>query len=191
MDLHPLQVPNTVLTDNLNGTLITYNGNEHSLQNDMGNFKLKNCKLKSGYLPIGTASYADTIYILSYNPIEDNIELGSYPSPVQYNNTDASGYRQLLGVLENYLRGVIATNGVEHIEEPIVVNQTALRKCINKITFDDNFFKLKTGDEYILNVNNSEILCGFEDLTYEVVFENGASQKFDPTQNEYGFTPVP
>jgi hypothetical protein len=122
MDLHPLQVPNTVLTDNLNGTFITYNGNEYSLQNDMGNFKLKNCKLKPGYLPISTASYADTIYILSYNPIDNNIELGSYPSPLQYSDSKTQGHRQMLGVLENYLRGYIAATGVDYIEEPISVS---------------------------------------------------------------------
>ena len=36
-DLNPISTPNTVLTDCLNGTLITYDGNEYSLQNDKGN----------------------------------------------------------------------------------------------------------------------------------------------------------
>lgn len=37
MDLSPLVTPNTVLTDNINGTFITFNGDELSLQNDSGN----------------------------------------------------------------------------------------------------------------------------------------------------------
>ena len=37
MDLHPLTTPSNVLTNCLNGTIITYNGNEFVLQNDMGN----------------------------------------------------------------------------------------------------------------------------------------------------------
>jgi hypothetical protein len=37
LDLHPLVTPKTVLTDNINGTFITYNGNEFCLQNDRGN----------------------------------------------------------------------------------------------------------------------------------------------------------
>jgi hypothetical protein len=94
MDLHPLQTPNTVLTDNLNGTFITYNGNEYSLQNDMGNFKLKYCRLEPKYFPIGTTSYADTIYIVSYNPVDRLVQVGSYPAPVQYNETPASSYKQ-------------------------------------------------------------------------------------------------
>lgn len=191
MDIHPLQVTNTVLTDNLNGTFITYNGNEYSLQNDMGNFKLKNCKLKPGYLPIGTASYADTIYILSYNPIDDNVELGSYPSPVQYSDSKTSGNRQLLGVLENYLRGYIAAAGLDNIEEPIIVNWEILNSYVDKVTFDDSVFKLKSGDEYILNITSSEGLCGFEDLSYKVIFDSGKSQTFSIKQNEYDFTPVP
>ena len=46
MDLHPLSTPNNVLTDCLNGTFITYNGNEFSLQNDQGNYKLEYCITK-------------------------------------------------------------------------------------------------------------------------------------------------
>ena len=33
-DLNPIVTPNNVLTDNLNGTFITFNGDELSLQND-------------------------------------------------------------------------------------------------------------------------------------------------------------
>ena len=81
MDLNPINTPNTVLTDNLNGTIITYNGNEFTLQNDMGNYPLDNCKLKKNYIPVGIREYGDILYIASYNPVEDKFELGSYPSP--------------------------------------------------------------------------------------------------------------
>jgi hypothetical protein len=40
MDMNPLSAQNSCLTDCLNGTIITYNGNEYTLQNDMGNVKL-------------------------------------------------------------------------------------------------------------------------------------------------------
>ena len=53
MDLNPLTTPNNVLTDCLNGTLITYNDNEFILQNDQGNYKLENCKLKPNFIPVG------------------------------------------------------------------------------------------------------------------------------------------
>ena len=62
-DLNPMNTPNTVLTDNLNGTFITYNGNELSLQNDMGN--VMTTYLSEGFYPIGLAEFGDIIYIAS------------------------------------------------------------------------------------------------------------------------------
>jgi len=50
LDLHPLVTPKTVLTDNINGTFITYNGNELCLQNDRGNKKV--AELTPGYTQI-------------------------------------------------------------------------------------------------------------------------------------------
>ena len=41
LDNHPLMTPNTVLTDALNATLVTMNGNEMVLQNDMVMLKQK------------------------------------------------------------------------------------------------------------------------------------------------------
>ena len=79
-DINPINVPQTALTDCKNGTMITYNGNEFSLQNDMGNFGLNNCKLPSGYVPVGIKEYGGILYIISYNPVLDKTEIGSYPS---------------------------------------------------------------------------------------------------------------
>ena len=44
LDNHPLMTPNRVLTDALNATLVTMNGNEMVLQNDMGNASRRKCK---------------------------------------------------------------------------------------------------------------------------------------------------
>ena len=65
-DLNPIVTPNTVLTDNLNGTLITYNGNEFSLQNDMGN--VYTTRLSDGFYPIGMTEYGGILYIVSITP---------------------------------------------------------------------------------------------------------------------------
>lgn len=62
-DLNPMNTPNTVLTDNLNGTFVTYNGNELSLQNDMGNVRVT--ELSKGFFPIGLTEFGDIIYIVS------------------------------------------------------------------------------------------------------------------------------
>ena len=87
LDLHPTVTPNSVLTDNLNGTFITYNGNEFCLQNDKGNFKV--ASLSEGYVPIGAKEYNGIIYIVSVkNKLNENgeiipeecvTEIGTYP----------------------------------------------------------------------------------------------------------------
>ena len=77
LDLHPLVTPKTVLTDNLNGTFITYNGNEFCLQNDRGNKFVVN--LTEGYIPIGIKEHNGILYIVSVKG--NSTEIGTYPSP--------------------------------------------------------------------------------------------------------------
>lgn len=81
MDLNPLTTPNNVLTNALNGTMITFNGNEFVLQNDMGNGRVETAYLPSGYIPIGIKEYGGIIYVASYNPITNKGQIGSFPSP--------------------------------------------------------------------------------------------------------------
>lgn len=80
-DLAPLSTPKTVLTDCLNGTIITYNGNEFSLQNDMGNVKMDNIYFPTGYVPVGMKEYGGVIYVALYSPSDNKCEIGSFPSP--------------------------------------------------------------------------------------------------------------
>ena len=80
-DLHPLNTPSNVLTDALNATLITYDGNEYILQNDVGNGRVETARLPSGYIPVGLKEYGGIIYIASYNPLTGKSQLGSFPSP--------------------------------------------------------------------------------------------------------------
>jgi hypothetical protein len=80
-DMNPLVTPNNLLTDCLNGTFITFNGNEFTLQNDMGNAVVETAALKKGYIPIGIKEYNGIAYIVSYNPLENRVEIGSFPSP--------------------------------------------------------------------------------------------------------------
>lgn len=88
-DLHPLTTPNTMLTDCINGTIITYNGNEYILQNDMGNYQLAKAQLPADYIPVGIKEYGNVIYIVSYNPIDKKCQIGSYPSPqTLFDNTE-------------------------------------------------------------------------------------------------------
>ena len=80
-DLHPLVQPNDTLTDCVNGTLITYNGNENMLQNDMGNYALEGSELPDGFIPLGMKEHNGVAYIVSKNPMTKEVQIGSYPSP--------------------------------------------------------------------------------------------------------------
>lgn len=90
-DLNPIATPNNVLTDAKNATFITFNGNEMSLQNDMGNTKItytdpitnetQSVTLPQGYVPLGVKEYGGILYIVSKNPSTEQVEIGSFPSP--------------------------------------------------------------------------------------------------------------
>ena len=81
MDLAPDTTPNEVLTSALNATLVTFNGNEMQLQNDMGNGRVETARLPEGYIPVGTCEFGDIIYIVSYNPLTNKSQIGCFPSP--------------------------------------------------------------------------------------------------------------
>ena len=81
MDLAPETTPNKVLTSALNATLVTFNGNEMQLQNDMGNGRVETARLPEGYIPVGTCEFGDIIYIVSYNPLTNKSQIGCFPSP--------------------------------------------------------------------------------------------------------------
>lgn len=90
MDFNPIVTPNNVLTNCLNGTIITFNGNEYALQNDMGNGRVETAYLPEGYIPMGTAELGGIIYIVSYNPLTDRCQIGSFPSPERNISSDES-----------------------------------------------------------------------------------------------------
>lgn len=91
MDLNPLVTPNNVLVNCLNGTITTFSGNENVLQNDMGNGRVETAFLPEGYVPLGTTELGGIIYIVSYNPLIDKCQIGSFPSPERNITTDELG----------------------------------------------------------------------------------------------------
>lgn len=88
MDLNPLTTPSNVLTNALNATIITYNGNEFVLQNDMGNGRVETAYLPAGYVPVGIKEYGGIIYVASYNPLTNKGQIGSFPSPERNISSD-------------------------------------------------------------------------------------------------------
>lgn len=92
-DSHPMAQSNDRLTDALNATFVTQNGNEIILQNDMGNRRIDNAFLPSGYQPVGMKEYGGIIYVAAYNPITNKSQIGSFPSPERKIGTESGlGY---------------------------------------------------------------------------------------------------
>lgn len=171
-DLHPLLQPNNTLTDCVNGTLITYNGNENMLQNDMGNFALTGAKLPTNYVPIGMKEHAGILYVVAYNPVEKRVQLGSYPSPkvssgyehpqaeVQIQPFEISGHYD-----EDY--GFNPMDILRHIEEGDLEEKnylysTILESAENAI----HILGAENNSQYYLTVNdqfNLEVSCDSND----------------------------
>lgn len=102
MDYNPINAPNTALTNALNATFVTYNGNEGILQNDLGNGRVESAYLPEGFIPLGTTSFGGIIYVVSYNPIEDVCQIGSFPSP-ERNFTEGELYYGQFGFINSEL----------------------------------------------------------------------------------------
>jgi hypothetical protein len=176
-DLNPIITPNTVLTDNLNGTIITYDGNEYSLQNDKGNYALQHCKLRPNYIPVGVKEYSDILYIVSYNPLDDHVEIGSYPSPltIEASNIDDEHHE---------IDSLIQQIG-ESEEVPLVNGElnTAnfsdlIKQSKMKLFYGDSEeeYKMYPGDSYIVEVEG-EHEYKYEELEYYIVDENRQKYK--------------
>jgi hypothetical protein len=171
-DLNPIITPNTVLTDNLNGTIITYDGNEYSLQNDKGNYALQHCKLRPNYIPVGVKEYSDILYIVSYNPLDDHVEIGSYPSPltIEASNIDDEHHE-----INSLIQQIGENEEVPLVEnEPSTANFSDLIKQSKMKLFYGNSkeeYKMYPGDSYIVEVEG-EHEYKYEELEYYIVDEN-------------------
>lgn len=189
-DLNPINTPNTVLTDCLNGTLITYDGNEYSLQNDRGNYALKYCKLKPNYIPVGIKEYGDILYIVSYNPLNEHTEIGSYPSPETIH--DADDLDDLEQTVVSTLSGVVSSINYSKIVE----SKQPLYVFYGASEYGPNEYKLNPGDLYKINTTLSGLSI-YEELKYFIFDENRKSYDVtdkvtDPNQHydDNGFAHV-
>lgn len=90
LDNSPFVQVNSTLKNCLNGTILTFKGNEYVLQNDLGNGKvglkdkegnIEYVKLSKGFVPLGVKEHGGIIYIVSKNPKTNQEEIGSFPSP--------------------------------------------------------------------------------------------------------------
>lgn len=148
MDFAPDNTQATCMTSALNATLLTFNGNEMSLQNDMGNGRVETAYLPEGYVPVGTCEFGDIIYIVSYNPLTDQSQIGCFPSP-ERNISSEEIYYAGGG-------GFQSLNTTEFQEftggSP---NGTLKNTSVKKVLIDNK--KLNPGDKYIIYSDNNGI----------------------------------
>lgn len=145
MDLHPLTTPNNVLTNCLNGTVITYNGNEFVLQNDIGNGEVHTAYLNKGYVPVGIKEHGGIIYVAAHNPITGKSQIGSFPSPQQlYEGEDLN----VTPVQINFSDFIYIDNSNPHIKL-----EYFKQKLFQEINSDDAKV-FHPGDRFILVSDN-------------------------------------
>lgn len=96
MDFSPENTSADSLTSALNATFVTFNGNEGSLQNDMGNGRVETAYLPEGYVPVGSCEFGDIIYVVSYNPLIDKAQIGCFPSPERNLSSDELGQEPVI-----------------------------------------------------------------------------------------------
>lgn len=162
MDFSPENTKNEVLTHALNATLLTFNGNELSLQNDMGNARVETAYLPEGYMPVGTCEYGGIIYIVSYNPLEDKSQIGCFPSPERNVSSDELGVSEV-SIAASMFQGGKTKNDL-FIPDGTIINTTrhvVLRNdnlnpgdkfliCSNKEIYNERL------DDLFVNVDNTE-----------------------------------
>lgn len=138
-DLNPVTTSNNILINCLNGTLVTYNGNEGVLQNDMGNGRVHTAYLPEGYIPLGTAELGGIIYIVSYNPLIKKCQIGSFPSPqrnIAVNSLIKDDEKKVLNCNEFYRKD--NNNPTQYV----------ITNNIKVLLTDDN---LNPGDKFCIN----------------------------------------
>lgn len=143
MDLSPIHTPANSMTSALNATFITYNGNEMSLQNDMGNGRIETARLPEGYIPVGTCEFGDIIYIISYNPLDNKAQIGCFPSPERNISSDEI----------SDLKQILSYEDFQDCDANKNPTGTFKKTVIKKVLLDSK--KLNPGDKYIIYSQDS------------------------------------
>lgn len=148
MDLAPDTTPNTVLTSALNATLVTFNGNEMQLQNDMGNGRVETARLPEGYIPVGTCEFGDIIYIVSYNPLTNKSQIGCFPSPERNISSEE------VGSAGQTLKSSDFQEIIKDASNNDIPTGKLKTNSVKKIIYNN---KLNPGDKFIIYDKNAAI----------------------------------
>ena len=176
LDTHPMVQGNNTMTDCLNGTLITMNGNETILQNDMGNRRVDNAFLPAGYEPVGIKEYGGIIYIAAYNPITNRSQVGSFPSP-----------ERRIGIYDDDLGGNISpeqftAHPIEDLNKLFCLDSDTIQIPLTDKT------SLHAGDKFVVYHQGYDEWFNKENLSnYDNIFqgENNEEKIYSPKNKKY------
>ena len=152
MDFAPSNTQATCMTSALNATLLTFNGNEMSLQNDMGNARVETACLPEGYVPVGSCEFGDIIYIVSYNPLTNKSQIGCFPSPERNISTEET----------HNTNQIIKSSDFQEFDGRKPTGKL-LTNSVKKVLI--NTKKLNAGDKYIIYTNPSSITQNYSKLS--------------------------
>lgn len=193
-DMHPLSATNTSMTDALNATIVTYNGNEMILQNDMGNARLyvddeqdSYVHLTPGFKPLGVKEHGGILYIASINE-KGEFELGSFPGPKFQDPNEFKSYalnpKELTKDKNNipmfttdYYDNVFPLlNDLSNVGT--IIENSNLYKNISLVDSDKSECILKVGQEYLIRVGeNNNLSTPDSKKLYKVKFINLENNK--------------
>ena len=182
MDTHPMVQGNDTLTDCLNGTLITMNGDEVILQNDMGNRRVDNAYLPAGFEPIGIKEYGGIIYVAAYNPITNQSQIGCFPSPQRRYVGDNNGKE--IGLSEaqfNFYEFGTKNNKTVYA----LTSDTILTRLIDKPICPGDKFLTVIDDNYSDQLSNWNASSPYQNKKYTLSYGvlNSQNQFVDITKN--------
>ncbi len=145
LDINPIAMDNHQLTGALNATMITMNGNELVLQNDMGNGKVDQAQLPEGYVPVGMQEYGGIVYVASYNPKDDKSQIGCFPSPQRnFPSEDIGAGNISLPELQGFITEISNNVGI-------------IKKLSEKKLLIGNKDIVRTGDKFVITASASDI----------------------------------
>ena len=189
MDTHPMVQGNDTLSDALNATFVTMNGNEVILQNDMGNRRVDNAFLPTGYEPVGIKEYGGVIYVASYNPITNRSQIGSFPSPERkIDSLDDKDLQTDFNFFSDFTTDFEYDEGIKFIKTDSILKPLSGDTSFHagdkfSIYSDDSH---DDWDRYITNYNNTQnkkIKClKNKHLTLSVGILNSQNQFVDITK---------
>lgn len=179
LDLNPIVAPSNVLSNCLNGTFLTFNGQDYTLQNDMGNaaitYNVENkepqeVSLQDGYVPTGITSFGGILYIVSHNPLTNKSQVGSFPSTLSKVDTSEQNFTITEEDLKSLFKGELVVKELldKNTNEKLIFSPydqiklelpDFLKNLGNNLQYTIKFnYKdsLKINDTY---VNNDNVYC--------------------------------